>query len=173
MRATDDCSSSRSPSPARDRGTEFQTTMQLVQVQKVATDDAGLRAVFGSASTRTPRSEAGRHVHELLPLLRCSFAFPPVMGCRRHCATLFQGALGERQRAVTGKGRLPYSCTFSFQYVLRTLPESDFLVDVVVGTFHAHISASATDSTASSSIHTLQRGSTAERLGKPARQTSI
>ena len=111
----------------RDRKTEFQTTMQLVQVQKVATDDAGLRAVFGCASTRTPRSEAGRHVHELLPLLRCSFAFPPVMGCRRHCATLFQGASGERQRAVTGKGRLPFSCTFSFQYVLRTFPESDFL----------------------------------------------
>ena len=107
---------------------------------------------------------------ELLTIFRCSFALPPVMGCRRHCATLFHGALGERQRADTGKGRLPFSCAFSFQYVLRTFPESGFLVAVVVGTFHAHSSASATDSTASSSIHTLQRGSTAERLGKPHRR---
>ena len=41
-----------------------------------------------------------------------------------------------------------FSPTRSFEYVFRTFPDSGFLVAAVVRTFHAHSSASVTDSAA-------------------------
>ena len=83
-----------------------------------------------------------------LPVLHCFFLSPPAMDCRRHCATLFHGASGVRQRADTGKGTSPFfSCTRSFQYVFRTFPKVAFSSPSSSTRFRRTAASSATDST--------------------------
>ena len=80
---------------------------------------------------RVARMLMGELITSSSALCRFSIALslPPVTGCGRHCATLFHGASGVRRRADTGKCTSPFfSCTRSFQYVLRTFPGSGFLV---------------------------------------------
>ena len=81
-----------------------------------------------------------------LSLFHCSFHFPPVVGCGRHYPVSrgFERASARRHRKRY-VSHFPAYSHFSTFCVL--FPEAAFLSPIVVGTFHAHSSASATDST--------------------------